>query len=226
MLVCRRLYERALVAGRDGNVSVRVGLDRVLVTPSGMSKADVRERDLVEVALDGAPVRRSGGARPPSSEILLHLATYRARPDVRAVVHAHPPAATGFAVAHEALDHGALAEMAYTVGRVPLVPYAMPGSRALAERVARVLETHDAALLANHGAVTVGRTLEAAHQRMESLEHGARILLAARRAGRVTRLTAEALGALEVERAAADRAIIAGRGGPRAARPGKGKGVR
>lgn len=182
--VCRRLYERGLIAGQDGNVSVRIGPDRVLVTPAGMSKVDVRAADLVELGLDGRPLRTARGRREASSEVQVHLAAYRARPDVRAVVHAHPPVATGFAVAGETLDHDALAELMYSVGRVPLVPYEKPGTRELAERVARFLEGHDVVLLANHGAVAVGPSLLVAHQRMESLEHGARILLAARQVKR------------------------------------------
>jgi L-fuculose-phosphate aldolase len=182
--VCRRLYERGLIAGQDGNVSVRTGRDRVLVTPAGISKVDVRATDLIEIALDGRLVRAVRGRRQASSEVLMHLAAYQARPDVRAVVHAHPPVATGFAVAGETLDHDALAELMYSVGRVPLVPYAKPGTRELAELVARFLEEHDVVLLAKHGAVAVGPSLLVAHQRMESLEHAARILLAARQVKR------------------------------------------
>lgn len=186
--VCRRLYERGLIAGRDGNVSVRVGRDRVLVTPAGISKVDVRAADLVELKIDGHVARGSRGPRQASSELLVHLAAYRVRPDVRAVVHAHPPVATGFAVADEPLDEAMLAELSYSGGRVPLVPYATPGTRVLAEKVARYLRGHDVVLLARHGAVAVGPTLLVAHQRMESLEHAARILLAARLVkGRVAR---------------------------------------
>jgi len=177
--VCRRLYEAGLIAGQDGNVSVRVGRARLVMTPAGVAKVDVRARDLVELDLDGKP---SGvrGRLPASSEARVHLAAYRARPDVRAVVHAHPPVATGFAVAGEVPGHDALAELMYGAGRVPIVPYEKPGTRALAERVAASLLEHDVVLLENHGAVAVGRTLPEAHQRMESLEHAARILLAAR----------------------------------------------
>ncbi len=201
--VCRRLYDRGLIAGQDGNVSIRVGRDRILVTPAGMSKVDVRTQDIVELRLDGARVRGGLKGREPSSEVLVHLAIYAARPDVGAVVHAHPPAATGFAVAGKPLEYDALAESVYNVGQVPIVPYARPGTRELADRVALLLDGHDAVLLANHGAVTVGPSLLLAHQRMESLEHAARILLAARTAGRVKRLTAGDVQALEAARKAA-----------------------
>jgi L-fuculose-phosphate aldolase len=180
--VCRRLYSAGLIAGQDGNVSVRLPGDRILVTPSGMSKVDVRAADLVILSLDGA---KRSGRHAPSSEVAVHLEIYAGRPDVGAVVHAHPPTATGFAVAGETLPENVLPELDMTVGRVALVPYARPGTDRLAKKFRPLLAAHDAWLMANHGAVTVGTTLTAAHQRMESLEHAARILLAARAVGRI-----------------------------------------
>lgn len=182
VLVCRRLYERGLIAGQDGNVSVRLGRDRVLVTPAGLSKVDVRAEDLVEVSLDGRHLR---GDRSATSELAVHLAILQARDDVGAVVHAHPPAATGFAVAGETFPQNVLPELVYSVGPVAMVPFAMPGTQALAERFTPWMAGYDAWLMANHGAVTAGPTLLVAHQRMESLEHAARILVAARALGRV-----------------------------------------
>ena len=184
--VCRRLYERGLIAGPDGNVSARIAPDRILVTPAGMSKVDVQVDDLIELALDGKQVR---GATRASSEVLMHLRIYQRRPDVHAVVHAHPPIATGFSVAGESFDTCVLPEMIFQVGWVPLVPYATPGTPALADAFEPYLAHHDAFLMANHGATTVGATLTLAHQRMESLEHSARILLTARMLGRVNPLT-------------------------------------
>lgn len=178
---CRRLDARGLIAGQDGNVSVRVAPDRLLVTPAGRIKAEVGVDTLVEVDLQGA-VQGVGGR--PSSELGMHLAIYAARPDVGAVVHAHPPTATGFGVAGQDFLTPVLPEINLLVGPVPLVPYATPGTPALAAALAPWLDGHDAFLLANHGATTVGPTLELALQRMESLEHGARILLAARLADR------------------------------------------
>ena len=203
--VCQRLHDRGLIAGQDGNVSVRVGADRLLVTPAGRSKVDLRAADLVELWLDGRPVTAARRGKQASSEVRVHVAAYAARPDVRAVVHAHPPTATGFAVAGHPLDYDALAEMVYNVGRVPLLPYAAPGSRELAESVASFIVSHDVVLLANHGAVAVGPSLLVAHQRMESLEHAARILLTARQLGHVTRLTADHVRALEIARETANR---------------------
>ena len=184
--VCRRLYERGLVAGPDGNVSVRLDDDTILVTPAGRSKVDVEARDLVLV--DSRGVVLAGDSRP-SSELKMHLRIYERRRDVRAVVHAHPPIATGFAVAGESFVAPVLPEVILQMGTVPLIPYATPGSDALADLFEPFLERHDAFLMANHGATTVGATLEQAHQRMESLEHAARILFAARTLGRVNALS-------------------------------------
>ncbi|HJU66593.1 MAG TPA: class II aldolase/adducin family protein [Gemmatimonadaceae bacterium] len=202
--VCKRLYDRGLIAGAEGNVSVRLAPDRILVTPSGMSKTDVAVEDLVEVEPDGTPLR---GNRRPSSEIAVHLRIYARRADVTAVVHAHPPVATGFAVAGEGFSGCVLPEMIFQVGWVPLVPYDTPGTEALADRFEPYLDAHEAFLMANHGAITVGPSLELAHQRMESLEHAARILFTARLLGRVNELTAEQVAAVM---AARERAGIPG----------------
>jgi L-fuculose-phosphate aldolase len=195
--VCRRLYERGLIAGPDGNVSVRLASDRILVTPAGMSKVEVQDHDLVELSLDGTHYR---GSRRASSEIAMHLRIYRKRPDIHAVVHAHPPIATGFAVAGESFAQCVLPEMIFQVGWVPLVPYALPGSEEVADRLEPFLANHDAFLLANHGATTLGANLVLAHQRMESLEHTARIMLTARLLGRVNTLRPDDVEALVAAR--------------------------
>ena len=191
--VCRRLYERGLVAGPDGNVSVRLSDDAILVTPAGLSKVDVTPGDLVIVSLQGGVVQ---GRRPPSSELKMHLRIYQLRPDVRAVVHAHPPTATGFGVAGEGLMAPVLPEVILQMGAVPLVPYVTPGTEAFADSFAPLLDRYNAFLLANHGATTLGSSLVIAHQRMESLEHAARITLAARLLGRVNELSARDVEAL------------------------------
>ena len=195
--VCRRLYERGLIAGPDGNVSVRIARDHVVATPRGFSKADVEEHDLVLLTLEGAKI---GGKHEASSEIAMHLAAYRARPDVFAVVHAHPPVATAFAVSGQGLPGDVLPELAVQVGEVPLVPYATPGTQALPDAMRPFLPNYDAFLLANHGATTLGRTLTEAHQRMESVEHSANILLTARLLGRVNALGVEEVQLLEAAR--------------------------
>lgn len=197
VLVCRRLYERGLVAGPDGNVSVRRDDGTVLVTPTGLSKVDVTPDDLVVVSLEG---RVREGRRAPSSELRMHLRIYQRRSDVHAVVHAHPPAATGFAVAGESFVAPVLPEVILQLGEVPLVPYATPGSDALADAFEPFLANHDGFLMANHGATTIAPSLATAHQRMESLEHAARILLAARALGRVNELSAADVRSLRATR--------------------------
>jgi L-fuculose-phosphate aldolase len=191
---CRRLWEARLIAGADGNVSVRIGEDALLVTPSGLLKVELRPVDLVRVSLAGEPL---GGFRKATTELDLHLRIYRERPDVVAVVHAHPPTVTGFAVAGEGIPCDVLPELALLFGEViPLVAYATPGTPAVGEMLAPFIGQHSGALLANHGAVTWGADLATARVRMESLEHAARILLAARAIGRVTHLTPEQVQAL------------------------------
>ena len=195
--VCRRLYERGLIAGPDGNVSVRIARDHVVATPRGFSKADVEEHDLVLLTLEGTKI---GGKHEASSEIAMHLAAYRARPDVFAVVHAHPPVATAFAVSGQGLPGDVLPELVLQVGEVPLVPYATPGTDALPDAMKPFLPNYDAFLLANHGVTTLGRTLMQAHQRMESVEHSANILLTARLLGRVNALDVDDVRVLEAAR--------------------------
>ena len=198
--VCGRLYDRGLIAGQDGNVSVRLGSGHILVTPAGLSKVDVTADALVELTAEGRQVTEGLGA---SSEVGMHLRIYRERPDVRAIVHAHPPVATAFGVVGRDFMDAVLPEVIFHLGRVPLVPFALPGTPALGDAMAPYLAEHDAFLLASHGATTVGPTLRLAHQRMESLEHASRILFAASQLGTVTPLQPEHVAALRRARAAA-----------------------
>lgn len=193
----RRLAERGLIAGAEGNIAARCGPDHLLVTPAGRGKGELDPADLIEVTLEGTVVRGSGR---PSSELGMHLAILTLRQDVMAVVHAHPPVATGFALAGKMLGDGALAELVTLFGTVPVVPYGTPGTPELGERVKPYARGHDALLLANHGAVTVGSTVEEAYHRMESLEQGARILLVARLLGGARPLSPE-----EIDRLVAPR---------------------
>jgi len=194
---CRQLAARGLIAGQDGNLSVRLERDRALVTPSGAIKGLVQPGDMVEVDLQG---RKRRGRGNPTSELDLHLRILNRRPDVGAVVHAHPPVATAFGVAGEGLRILVLPELTQLCGEVPLVPYGTPGTPELADRLEPHLAGHDAWLLANHGAVTVGPTLDVAWIRMESLEHAARIIFAARALGRANELSPEAVARLRRER--------------------------
>jgi L-fuculose-phosphate aldolase len=196
--VGRRLYAKGLIAGNEGNVSVRDG-DRLLVTPGGACKGFLRPEELVETDLDG----RSAGGLRATSEIRMHTAVYRARPDVCAVVHAHPPVATGFAVAGVPLDRPVLAEPVVTLGPVPVVPFGTPASADLASHVQQAIVSAQALLLANHGALAVGETLWRAWERMDTLEQFARIALAAQLVGRARELGDGAVRSLEALRIAA-----------------------
>jgi L-fuculose-phosphate aldolase len=190
---CRRLWEAGLIAGADGNVSVRIGRDALLVTPSGVLKSDLVPADLVRVGRAGEVL---GGFRKATSELDLHLRVFAERPEVGAVVHAHPPAATGLATAGEGLPGDVLPEVTILFGEVPLAPYAMPGTPGVGDAIAPLLRDHEGVLLANHGAVTWGVDLATAQIRMESLEHAAKVLLVARTVGQVRRLTPEQVHAL------------------------------
>ena len=173
----RRLYEKGLIAASQGNISVRTRRG-LLVTASGVSKGALTPRLVVQTDREGR------ASRPVSSEIHMHVAIYRRRPDVNAIVHAHPPAATAFAVAGLAPDSAVLAEAVLLLGRVGLVPYAAPSTPSLADMVAEAMLESQAALLANHGAVSVGETLERALNRMETLEHLAHVTLLAKTLGK------------------------------------------
>ncbi len=181
LAVGKKLYLRGLVAANDGNLSIRVGDSAVWVTPTGVSKADMTEAMLVKLDLDG---NRLEGKALPSSEAKLHLRIYQENPDVRAVVHAHPPAATAFACAGLSFEAPILQEAILLLGRVPLAPFAPPGSDALAESIVPFCQTDCAALLERHGAVTWGETMEQAHHRMECLEQLATVTLHLKTLGR------------------------------------------
>jgi L-fuculose-phosphate aldolase len=197
--VGRKLAERQLIAGGEGNIAVRLGADRLLVTPRGLAKGDLTPDDLVEVDLSGRHIR---GAREASSELHMHLTILRARHEIQAVVHAHPPVATGFAAAGQALAADVIPELIAYVGPVPLVPYGMTGTDELSERIKPFIAEHDALLLANHGVVTMGRTLDEAQYRMESVEQSARILLVARLLCGPVRLESDDVARLEMLREA------------------------
>jgi L-fuculose-phosphate aldolase len=179
--VGRRMYARGYTASNDGNVSVRLGPDRLLMTPKSVCKGFMTPDMMCITDLDG---RKLQGDRDPSSEMLMHLEVYRQRPDVQAVVHAHPPTATGFAVAGIPLDRAVLAEVLTTLGSIPIAEYATPSTQELPEAVRRYIKAHDGMLLANHGALTVGSDLYSAYYKMETIEHFAKISLVARLLGR------------------------------------------
>jgi L-fuculose-phosphate aldolase len=192
--VGRRMYARGYTASNDGNISVRLGSDRLLMTPKGVCKGFMAPEMMCVTDLEG---RKLQGDRDPSSEMLMHLEVYRRRPDVQAVVHAHPPTATGFAVAGIPLDRAVLAEVLTTLGSIPIAEYATPSTRELPEAVRRYIKAHDGMLLANHGALTVGSDVYSAYYKMETIEHFAKISLVARLLGREHLISREEVDRLQ-----------------------------
>jgi L-fuculose-phosphate aldolase len=178
--VGRRLYARGYTASNDGNISVRLDGGRLLMTPKSVCKGFMSPEMMCITDLDG---KKLAGERDPSSEMQMHLEVYRQRPDANAVVHAHPPIATGFAVAGIPLDRAVLAEVVTTLGSVPIAEYATPSTKELPEAVRKYVKAHDGMLLANHGALTLGADLFAAYYKMETIEHFAKISLVARLLG-------------------------------------------
>jgi len=191
--VGRRLYAKGCIAAADGNISVRLDADRILTTPSGHNKGRLSPEDLVVTDLSG---RRLHGHLDPSSELEMHLVMYHERPDVCAVVHAHPPHASGFAVAGLPMDQPLLSEVVLTLGIVPLAAYGTPTTPELADAV-RPYAGYDGILLANHGALTVGSDVYQAYDRMETLEHSAHIYLVARLLGTERPLSDEHVARLQ-----------------------------
>ena len=164
--IARRLYHKNLNAAVGGNVSVRQQ-DGIAITPAGINKGFMTESDVIVVDLNGTKLR---GAGEPSSEGKMHYEIYRQRPDVQAIIHAHPPFAVAFALAHRDIPDDVLPEVAINLGRVPCLPYMTPSTVELAREVARGLARGNAAIMANHGAIVVGGDLEQAFNRMELLE--------------------------------------------------------
>jgi L-fuculose-phosphate aldolase len=188
----RRLYARAYIASNDGNISARLDERRLVTTPKGVSKGFMTPDMMVIVDNEG---NKLAGERDPSTELPMHLEIYRNRPDAHAVVHAHPPIATGFAVAGIPLTRAVLAEVITTLGSIPIAAYGTPSTSELPEAVRKYIKAHDGMLLANHGAVTCGPSVMAAYYKMETIEHFARISLVARLLGREHLISRE-----EVER--------------------------
>jgi L-fuculose-phosphate aldolase len=183
--VGRRLYARGLVAGNDGNISVRLGDNLVLCTPTLVCKGLVRPQDLCTTDLSGTQL---SGERRRTSELLLHLEIYRGDPTARAVVHAHPPHATAFAVAGVDIPSGILPEADLFLGVIPRTAYETPGGQAFAETVRPFVGRASSVVLGNHGAVSWAPTLERAYWNIEILDACCRILILARQLGNVERI--------------------------------------
>jgi len=177
----RMLHERGFVAAMDGNLSVRLKGDRALVTPTCLSKGSMKPADMVIVDMDG---QRVAGHRHVTSEIGMHMLIYRLRPDVQAIVHAHPPTATGFAAAGMPLTEPLVCEVVMGLGSIPLATYGTPGTSELAQTLEPYVPNYDAILMSNHGVVVYGDTLEHAYMKMETVEHFAQIALVTHLLGR------------------------------------------
>lgn len=194
----RRMYARNLVGGTDGNLSARLPDGTFLCTPSGVSKGYMKPEDLIVADGQGNKVRGTGKV---TSEFFTHLACYEERPDISAVVHAHPPMATAFTLAGVSLAEPVLPELVAALGGIPVTAYATPGTPEGNEVIRPLIRLCDGVMLDRHGAVTVGTSLESAYFKLEKIEHSATVLLAARQLGAVSRL-----GTAEVERVLATRA--------------------
>jgi L-fuculose-phosphate aldolase len=180
--VGRRVYAKGFVAANDGNISFRLSEDRVLCTPTRVSKGFMKPDDLCIVDLDGKQV---AGTRKRSSEILLHLSVLKARPDVRSCIHTHPPHATAFAVAHEPIPKCTMPEFEVFLGEVALAPYETPGTQAFADTVLPYVKDTDTIILANHGTITYGSDLIDAYFKTEIIDAYCRILILAKQLGTV-----------------------------------------
>jgi L-fuculose-phosphate aldolase len=186
--ICHRLYARGMVTATDGNVSARLANRNIVATRSGINKGMVTDEDLVELTSGGEQVSGTG---KPSTEMGMHLFIYQQRPDVKAVVHAHPTYATGFATARKALDACMFPEVIVGLGAVPLAEYATPSTPDVAASLAPFVKTADAILLSNHGVVTYGSDLYEAYFKMEKVEHAAHITFVATMLGGAEALTTE-----------------------------------
>ncbi len=194
--VCHKMWQLGWVAANDGNVTVKLEDGTFLATPTGISKSFITPEKLVHIDRNGEVLDGPEGAKP-SSEIKMHLRCYEEREDVFAVVHAHPPTATGFAVAHIDLDRYTMIETVIAIGSIPVTPYGTPSTYEVPESIAPYLQEHDVVLLENHGALAVGSDLITAYYRMETLELYAKISLTAHLLG----------GEKEISRENVDRLI-------------------
>ncbi len=191
----KRMYDSGFVAANDGNISVRMNSGQIITTPTGVSKGFMSPDMLLTVNMEGDVVAANGKWRP-SSELKMHLRVYKERPDVKAVVHAHPPHATTFAIARTPLNRPLIAEAVVTLGCVPVADYATPSTGEVPDAVAPYLEHFDAVLLANHGALAWGENLIAAYHKLESVEFYAKLTFLSAQLGNAVELSASQIEAL------------------------------
>ena len=178
----RRLYAKGFAAANDGNISIRVGENAVLCSPTMICKGFMKPEDICAVDLDGNQI---AGKRKRTSEVLLHLTIMKQRPDVKAVVHCHPPHATAFAVAGEAIPQCVLPEVEVFMGEIPIAPYETPGGQEFADTVIPFLNGTNTIILKNHGTVSFDVDLEKAYWKTEILDSYCRILMLAKQLGKI-----------------------------------------
>ena len=188
----RRIYDRKMVAANDGNISVKLSDNEFLCTPTGVSKGFMTPDCVCKIDRDGSVIEAGDGFRP-SSEMKMHMRVYKTRPDVGAVVHAHPIFATTFAVCHIPLSQPITAEAVMFLGTVPIAPYGTPSTSEIPDAIEPLLKDNDQLLLANHGALTYGPDLLSAYYKMESVEFYAELLYRSRQLGTPVELDAESL---------------------------------
>lgn len=188
--VCHKMWQLGWVAANDGNVSVKLEDGTFLATPTGISKSFITPEKLVRIDENANVLEALDGYRP-SSEIKMHLRCYKEREDVGSVLHAHPPVATGYAVANVPLDEYSMIETVIAIGSVPVTPYGTPSTNEVPDAIAPYLGEHDVMLLQNHGALAVGADVLTAYYRMESLELFAKISLNAHLLGGAQELSRE-----------------------------------
>ena len=191
---CQRIYQRNMLAAADGNVSVRLDENRVMITPSGKAKAFIQPEDMAMVDLEGNVLEGN-----PSGERIMHLEVYRRCPKAKAVVHAHPPHAVAWSVAHPELKElpaKCLSEVILACGSIPFIDYARPTTKQMADRLSPFLPRHRALILSRHGALAWGETLDEAVNGMERIEHSAQILFLAKQLGKLTELPTEEVDVL------------------------------
>ncbi len=192
--VCRRIYAHGWIAASDGNVSIRLGDDRVLATPTGIHKGFMGEGDLIVVDSRG---KKISGTREPSSELMMHLAAYDCRPDVHAVVHAHPTNCIAFSLAGVSLAQCLLPEIVFTFGAIPTTAYTTPTTAEVPREIRKWLRDYDAMILDRHGSLTVGSDVYGAYDKLERMEHVAEITFRARQLGPIRPLSPDQVAHLQ-----------------------------
>jgi L-fuculose-phosphate aldolase len=192
--ICRLLARKGYVAATDGNVSLRAGDNRVLITPSGINKEFLKKKDLVLTDLEGNKIK---GKHKPSSEIKMHLKIYKERSDINAVVHAHPPLSLAFSYSGESLDVPVLPEVVLTLGKIPEAEYATPTTDEVVKNLEPHIKDNNAILMSRHGSVTMGKDIYSAYNNLEKLEHTAKIIFYSKQLGKVITLTDEEIEKLK-----------------------------